>query len=113
MSSSAAITTPRLPVTTATLEPVRFGEFLRDRHLITDEQWLAALADHWSSSKRRRLGAVIVENGFLPAEIVEAEARAFHDELDIVEVADAEEAGVPRSEKATLPAMPFRTQALA
>jgi hypothetical protein len=96
---------------TATLEPVRFGEFLRDRHLISDEQWLAALADHWSAPKRQRLGAVIVEHGFLSTEIVEAEARAFHDELDVVEVAGPEDdvvddVDLPRSEKTTLPAMP-------
>jgi hypothetical protein len=87
----------------ATLEPVRFGEFLRDRNLISDEQWLCALAEHWSDAtvpggrrRRRRIGQTIVANGFLPAEIVEAEARVFHDDLDIVEV-------VPRSEKSTLP----------
>jgi hypothetical protein len=111
MAPSAAMTIPRLP--TATLEPVRFGEFLRDRHLITDEQWLAALADHWSSPKRRLLGAVIVANGFLPIEIVEAEARAFHDELDVLEVGELDESHVPRSEKTTLPAMPLSIQALA
>lgn len=80
----------------ATLEPVRFGEFLRDRNLISDEQWLAALAEHWSASRRLRIGDTIVANGFLPTEIVEAEARAFHDDLDVIEV-------VPRSEKTTLP----------
>lgn len=99
MSLTAATTMhspARLP---ATLEPVRFGEFLRDRNLITDEQWLAALADHWSAPKRQRIGATIVARGFLPAAIVEAEARAFHDELDVVEV-------VPRSEKLTIPAVP-------
>ncbi|MCX5747848.1 MAG: hypothetical protein NT062_35740 [Proteobacteria bacterium] len=81
----------------ATLEPVRFGEFLRDRHLISDEQWLAALADHWSRPHHRsRIGDTIIDHGFLPAEIVEAEARIFHDDLEIVEV-------TPRSEKTTLP----------
>jgi hypothetical protein len=82
----------------ATLEPVRFGEFLRDRSLISDEQWLAALAHHWSSAsaRRRKIGATIVELAFLPAEVVEAEARAFHDDLDVVEV-------VPRSERNTMP----------
>jgi hypothetical protein len=86
----------------ATLEPVRFGEFLRDRNLISDEQWLAALADHWSSpllGRRRLIGTTIIENGYLPAEVVEAEARVFHDDLDVVEV-------VPRSEKTTLPIVP-------
>lgn len=86
----------------ATLEPVRFGEFLRDRHLITDEQWLAALAEHWSASKRVRIGATIVAKGFLPAEIVEAEAQAFHDGLEVVEVVEA----LPRSERTTLPIPP-------
>jgi hypothetical protein len=83
----------------ATLEPVRFGEFLRDRNLISDEQWLEALARHWSEplgGRRRRIGATIVESGFLPAEVVEAEARVFHDDLDVVEV-------IPRSEKMTIP----------
>ena len=70
----------------ATLEPVRFGEFLRDRHLLSDEQWLAVLAEHWSSPQRRLIGTTIIEHGFLPAEVVEAEARVFHDDLEIVEV---------------------------
>ena len=83
----------------ATLEPVRFGEFLRDRQLISDEQWLAALASHWSSPQRRRFGITIVESGFLPADVVEAEARAFHDDLDVVEV-------IPSSERTTMPSMP-------
>jgi hypothetical protein len=110
MTASAAMTVPRLP--TATLEPVRFGEFLRDRNLITDEQWLAALADHWSSPRRRLVGAVIVDQGFLPREIVEAEARAFHDELDVLEVGE-DESHLPRSEKTTLPALSISGQALA
>ena len=72
-------------LTVATLEPVRFGEFLRDRALITEEQWLAALAEHWSAGARRPIGQTIVERGFLPPDVVEAEARAF-DDLDVVEV---------------------------
>ncbi len=85
----------------ATLEPVRFGEFLRDRSLITDEQWLAALAEHWCAiafggSRRRKIGRTIVDLRFLPAEVVEAEARTFHDDLEVVEV-------VPRSERHTVP----------
>jgi hypothetical protein len=70
----------------ATLEPVRFGEFLRDRRLISEEQWLAALAAHWSAPVRRPIGATIVAHGFLSRETVEAEARVFHDDLEIVEV---------------------------
>jgi len=70
----------------ATLEPVRFGEFLRDRKLITEEQWLAALADHWSAPIRRPIGVTIVLRGYLSKEIVEAEARVFHEDLEVVEV---------------------------
>jgi hypothetical protein len=90
----------------ATLEPVRFGEFLRDRNLISDEQWLAALADHWSAPRRQRIGDIIVDAGFLSIDVVEAEARVFHDDLDVVEVA-TDERFLPRSEKTTLP-MPAR-----
>jgi hypothetical protein len=99
----------------ATLEPVRFGEFLRERHLITDEQWLAALAEHWSGmigrgsapGRRVRIGAQIAAAGFLAAETVEAEAAAFHDGagLDVVEVdtVEIDDSRLPRSERTTLP----------
>jgi len=87
----------------ATLEPVRFGEFLRDRALISDEQWLAALAHHWSASRRRKLGAAIIEMGFLSVDMLESEARVFHDDLEVVEVVEV----VPRSERATIPSMPM------
>lgn len=93
----------------ATLEPVRFGEFLLHRNLISDEQWLAALADHWSSMFTgvfRRIGATIVERGFLAPEVVEREARAFHDDIDVVEVAD-EDYDLPSSERVTVPP-PYR-----
>jgi hypothetical protein len=110
MSAPVLLMETHRPV--ATLEPVRFGEFLRDRHLISDEQWLAALAQHWSEPlvgrKKRLIGTTIVENGYLPAEVVEAEARAFHDDLEVVEVgadADAEDL-LPRSERTTLPIVP-------
>jgi hypothetical protein len=100
----------------ATLEPVRFGEFLRDRHMITDEQWLAALADHWSVlllGHRRMIGTTIIENGYLSAEAVESEARRFHDDLDVVEIdtldtldgMDTLDEVSPRAERATLPTM--------
>ena len=89
----------------ATLEPVRFGEFLRDRNLISEEQWIAALAEHWSGrlsfgGRRRMFGATIIANGYLSADVVEAEARRFHDDLDVVEVEDAAQM---RSEKVTVP----------
>ena len=87
----------------ATLEPVRFGEFLLLRNRISDEQWLAALAEHWSMcsiGRYRRIGATIAAHGFLAPELIEAEAKVFHDEIEIVEV-DL------RSEAATVPP-PFR-----
>ena len=86
----------------ATLEPVRFGEFLLHRNLISDEQWLAALAEHWSLAvlgKRSRIGNMIVDNGFLAKDVVEREARAFHDEIDVVEIVET----APRSERVTIP----------
>jgi hypothetical protein len=87
---------PRHPV--ATLEPVRFGEFLLLRNLISDEQWLAALAEHWSAAGSRRMpiGSTIVANGFLAKEVVERAAREFHDDIEVVEV-------TPRSERSTVP----------
>jgi hypothetical protein len=72
----------------ATLEPVRFGEFLLIRNLISDDQWLAALADHWSAagSRRQSIGTTMIAKGFLAPETVERAAREFHDEIDVVEV---------------------------
>jgi hypothetical protein len=77
----------------ATLEPVRFGEFLLARNQITDEQWLAALAEHWSGAafgEHRLIGETIARHGFLAFDAVEAEARVFHDEdgIDVVEVTE-------------------------
>ncbi len=68
----------------AMLQPVRFGEFLRDQRLITDEQWLAALATHWSE-RQGSIGRVIAQYGFLDVSEIERLAAAFHD-LDVVEV---------------------------
>jgi hypothetical protein len=70
---------------TPALEPVRFGEYLRERNLISDEQLLAALACHWSE-RRWPIGRTLVEQGILPLELVEAEARAYHHDLEIVEI---------------------------
>jgi hypothetical protein len=97
---------PRVQQPVATLEPVRFGEFLLHRSLITDEQWLAALAEHWSAAyrgRRVRIGSTIVDNGFLARDVVEREARAFHDEIDVVEIVE----DLPRSERVTVPP-PYR-----
>jgi hypothetical protein len=86
----------------ATLEPVRFGEFLRDRRLISDEQWLAALAAHWSAASpgRHRIGRTIIDAGYLPEDVVEAEARVFHEELDIIEFDQ------PEARRDTQPTLP-------
>ena len=84
----------------ATLEPVRFGEFLLHRNLITDDQWLCALAEHWSAGPARMpIGSTIVANGFLARDVVEREARMFDDDIEVVEV-------IPRSERNTVPNLP-------
>jgi hypothetical protein len=87
-----------LPAPLATLEPVRFGEFLLHRNLITDDQWLCALAEHWSADGARKMpiGSTIVANGFLARDVVEQEARMFHEDIEVVEV-------IPRSERSTMP----------
>lgn len=72
--------------TSPTLVTVRFGEFLREKNLISDEQWLAALATHWSESPRRRLGDALVDLEILDSQAVEEAADVFHDGLDVVEV---------------------------
>lgn len=113
MSARFTAMNPSRPYsTTATLEPVRFGEFLRERNMISDEQWLAALADHWSAplaGRRRLIGSTIIEAGFLTAEQVEAEARVFHDDLDVIEVGTADPAdAVQRTEKTTMPVAPVK-----
>lgn len=73
-----------LPAPQAVLQPVRFGEFLRDQRVITEEQWLAALAAHWSE-RRGTIGRAIADQGFLAEHEIEGLAAAFHD-LDVVEV---------------------------
>ncbi|HUQ02519.1 MAG TPA: hypothetical protein VM261_08490 [Kofleriaceae bacterium] len=72
--------------TSAALVTVRFGEFLREKNLISEEQWLAALAMHWSESPRRRIGDTLVDLAILDSRAVEAAADVFHDGLDVVEV---------------------------
>jgi hypothetical protein len=76
----------------ATLEPVRFGEFLLHRGLI--------IAEHWSAGARRMpIGSTLVAHGFLPRDVVEREARRFHEDIEVIEV-------VPRSERNTIPDLP-------
>lgn len=75
-------TAPRMAV----LETVRFGEFLRDQMLLSEEQWLEALAVHWSREPRRRFGDTVVDLGYLSQDIIDRAAAEFHDGLDVVEV---------------------------
>jgi hypothetical protein len=62
---------------------VRFGEFLRDQSIISDEQLLAALGDHWSNGGM--IGSAMVRSGFLSQDEVERHAARFHS-LDVLEV---------------------------
>jgi hypothetical protein len=65
------------------LEPIRFGEFLCEQNLITDEQLLEALGDHWSNGGS--IGTAIARRGFLAAEEIERQAARYH-ALDVIEV---------------------------
>jgi hypothetical protein len=79
-------TPPRGTARQAVLLTVRFGEYLRDQLLLSEEQWLACLAAHWSEEPRRRFGDTVVAQGFLSADAVERAAAEFHDGLDVVEI---------------------------
>lgn len=65
------------------LVPIRFGEFLCERKLITDEQLLEALGDHWSNGGK--LGRAIARRGILSEAEVERAANAYHG-LETVEI---------------------------
>ena len=66
-----------------TLEPIRFGEFLYERQLLSDEQLLEVLADHWSNGGR--IGTVVARRGILSSEEVETQASIYHG-LEVIEV---------------------------
>jgi len=68
---------------TRILETIRFGEYLFERSVITEEQLLCALGEHWSNGGR--IGAAIARLGLLESDEVERHAADYH-ELDIVEV---------------------------
>jgi hypothetical protein len=70
----------------AILEPIRFGEFLREKNAINDEQLLDALAEHWAHGER--LGESVTRRGYASSEDVERLADEYHG-LSVVEV-DAE-----------------------
>ena len=65
------------------LQRIRFGEFLVEKNILSDEQLLAALAEHWSNGGR--IGAAITRAGFLPADEIERQAALYHD-LDVIEI---------------------------
>ncbi|HLU66062.1 MAG TPA: hypothetical protein VKZ63_07290 [Kofleriaceae bacterium] len=54
-----------------------------EKNLISDEQLLAALGDHWSNGGT--IGAAISRSGFLPPEEIERQAALYH-ALDVVEI---------------------------
>jgi len=65
------------------LVTLRFGEFLFQQDLITEEQLLQALADHWSNGGN--IGSAINRQGFLSEFQIEEQAHAYH-ALELVEV---------------------------
>ncbi len=67
----------------ARLERIRFGEFLVEKNLLSDEQLLAALAEHWSNGGK--IGAAISRAGFLASEEIERQAALYHG-LDVIEI---------------------------
>ena len=77
----------------ALLEPIRFGDFLRERNAISDEQLLDALADHWAHGER--IGDTVTRRGFLSGAEVERLAHEYHHDLSIVEVEVPIEVSVP------------------
>jgi hypothetical protein len=65
------------------LQPVRFGDFLVERHLIDEGQLLDALADHWISGCP--IGEAVVRRGYLTPEQMRAHLKEFED-LSVVYV---------------------------
>ncbi len=67
----------------ARLTPIRFGEFLCQQQLITEEQLLEALGDHWSNGGK--IGTAVERQGFLDFDEIERQAAAYHS-LETVEI---------------------------
>lgn len=57
------------------LKPIRFGDYLLERALVTEAQLLDALADHWVSG--RRIGDAIARRGYLDKDAVERYAHEY------------------------------------
>ena len=66
-----------------TLKPIRFGEFLVERQVLSDGQLLDALAEHWAMGTR--LGETIVARGYLPQAEVDRYVREYQN-LNVVYV---------------------------
>lgn len=66
-----------------------FGEFLRDNGLLSEEELIEALADHWSNGIT--IDAAVCRRGFLSREQVDSWADIFHNiqlvEMDIDDAA--------------------------
>ena len=65
------------------LQAIRFGEFLREKQLISDEQLLDALGAHWAGGER--IGHVIAERGYVDSDEIERQAALYHG-LDVIEI---------------------------
>lgn len=70
-------------LSTPKLKAIRFGEFLYERHLITDEQLLDALGEHWCGGEK--IGQVIADRGYVPPDEIERQAALYHG-LDVIEI---------------------------
>ena len=68
---------------TGRLTALPFGEYLCAQALISEEQLLQALGDHWSNGGN--IGAAICRQGFLPREELERQAAIYHS-LETVEI---------------------------
>ena len=57
------------------LQPIRFGDFLVERKLISERQLLDALAEHWMSGCR--IGESVARRGYVAKSEVERLASEF------------------------------------
>ena len=62
-------------MTSSALKPIRFGEFLVEKQVLSDGQLLDALAEHWMTG--RRLGETICSKGYLAQDDVERLATEY------------------------------------
>ena len=83
MNESRATGSSLIQNESARLTALPFGEFLCSLDLISDEQLLQALGDHWSNGGN--IGTAICRQGFLEREELERQATIYHS-LDTVEI---------------------------